>query len=527
MPVRRMLLVVVFALSSPLTSLAEVETGDEVRPTPRQAVRGFVEAVEGRRWEEAAALLSAQPLTPELLQRLTGVARDLEAVLTTQLAEELESLSDNPEGKLDDKLPSDTEEVGRVPNPGGRGTDSVRLVKLVDGRWIFSPLTVSRADDWYGALPDRWMREHLPGPLLKPGPRGIFYWQYVALTALAFVGLILGRLGAAILGWLFHRLTARTETTFDDALVTLMRRPLRLFMTTVVAEALLPSVLLSKSASDLVVGGLSGLRLISVYWALINAVELGIETARHSKFLADRPETRALLPLGSKAAKVALTVIAIIVFLQKLGYPAASLIAGLGIGGLAFALAAQKTVENLFGSVMLTLDQPFRPGDVVHFDGLTGTVESVGLRSTRIRTADRSIVTIPNGRLADLRIESLAQRDRLRLFVTLSLTQATRSEALERILVEVRTWLEQHPQRHSEAPRVVVCALGQGSIDLEVTAFFDMTDAAAFQFVKQDALLMMLRTVEKHGSALALPSRTLHVASMPALVTGNKGSEAA
>jgi MscS family membrane protein len=503
-------------------ALASPEEGT----TPRSAVQSFLDATTAHRWEEAARLLSPQvEQPPETIEKLAGTARELKAVLEIHLADELERMSDSPEGKLDDKLPGDTEEVGIIPNPSGRGTDSVRLLRSPDGQWRFSPMTVSRVPSWYAALPDRWLREHLPEVLLRAGPRGLFYWQYLALMIVAVAGYLFGRLLAAALLWLFQRLASRTETTFDDDLVRLMHRPLRLFMITVVAQWMLGSVLLTKSSSDFVLALLGGLRLISIYWGLIKAVELASETAKQSAFLAERPETRALLPLGSRAAKIALTVLAIVVFLQKLGYPAASLIAGLGIGGLAFALAAQKTVENLFGSVMLTLDQPFRPGDLVQIEGLTGTVEHVGLRSTRIRTPDRSVVTIPNGRLADLRIESLAQRDRMRLYVVLSLTQATGSAALGGILTDIREWLEKHPNRSSDPQRVAVTALGQGSIDIEVAGFFDITDPAAFVPVKQEALLMMLQVIERHGSALALPGRTLHLASVPQqLLTGGRGS---
>jgi hypothetical protein len=125
--------------------------------------------------------------------------------------------------------------------------------------------------------------------------------------------------------------------------------------------------------------------------------------------------SRSLLSLGARIGKVALGIMALVAVISELGYPVTSLIAGLGIGGLAFALASQKTVENLFGAFSIGVDQPFCEGDFIKVEDFSGTVEAIGLRSTRIRTLDRTLITVPNGKLAEMRIETFAVRDRIRL----------------------------------------------------------------------------------------------------------------
>src|SRR5436853_176324 len=130
----------------------------------------------------------------------------------------------------------------------------------------------------------------------------------------------------------------------------------------------------------------------------------------------------ALPALGSRVAKAIVFAMTIIAVISALGYPVASLIAGLGIGGLALALAAQKTVENLFGAFAIGFDQPIREGDFVQIDGIKGSVEAIGLRSPRVRTADRTVVCFPNGRLAETRTENYAARDRFRFYTVLGLT---------------------------------------------------------------------------------------------------------
>jgi len=139
-------------------------------------------------------------------------------------------------------------------------------------------------------------------------------------------------------------------------------------------------------------------------------------------------------------------VIAGIVALAQLGVSVASLVAGLGIGGLAVALGAQKTLENLFGTLSIGVDQPMREGDFVKLYDFLGTVEQIGLRSTRIRTLDRTIVTIPNGELANQRIESYTARDRLRLATTIGVVYQTTSQQMRAILGELEAILRRHPK---------------------------------------------------------------------------------
>src|SRR5439155_15469733 len=139
-------------------------------------------------------------------------------------------------------------------------------------------------------------------------------------------------------------------------------------------------------------------------WTAFRGIDLARSVLERRSWAIDRPSSRSVLSIGGRLAKVSVLVIAGIVALAQLGVSVASLIAGLGIGGLAVALAAQKTLENLFGAFTIGVDQPFREGDYIKFGDVAGTVEAVGLRSTRLRTLDRTIVTVPNGRLAEMQV---------------------------------------------------------------------------------------------------------------------------
>jgi len=145
-------------------------------------------------------------------------------------------------------------------------------------------------------------------------------------------------------------------------------------------------------------------------------------------------------------SKVAVLILAVIALLSAWGYSVASLLAGLGIGGLAVALAAQKTVENLFGAFSIGVDQPFREGDFVKVEDFVGTVEVIGLRSTKIRTLDRTLITLPNGKLSDMRLESFAARDRIRLACSLGLVYETTTAQMRQVLAELEKRLRAHPK---------------------------------------------------------------------------------
>jgi MscS family membrane protein len=189
----------------------------------------------------------------------------------------------------------------------------------------------------------------------------------------------------------------------------------------------------------------------------------------------------------------------------------ASILAGLGVGGLAVALAAQKTVENLFGAFSIGADQPFREGDLVKVDDFTGTVEQIGLRSTKFRTADRTLISIPNGKLAEMKLETFAVRDRLRFGVTIGLSRSTSSEQLKLIIDRFEALLKGHPRLWQSSASVRFEKFGPSSLDLDVGAFFNTRDVGEFQLIRQDLLLQFMDIIERAGTSLAVPATSVQL----------------
>lgn len=252
--------------------------------------------------------------------------------------------------------------------------------------------------------------------------------------------------------------------------------------------------------------------VVAVVWGAFRCVELARTAIERQPWARERPASRSLLRLGARFAKVTALVFGLLVGLAQLGVSVASLIAGLGIGGLVLALAAQKTVENLFGTVSIGVDQPMREGDFVKVGDTVGTVEQIGLRSTRIRTLDRTIVTIPNGDLSNQRVESYTARDRIRLACTIGLVYATTPAQLRAALAALETILREHPKIWPDAIIVRFTNLGDSSLDIDVMAWFQTCDWNEFQTIRQDVLLAFMDAIARIGTSVAFPTRTLELA---------------
>ena len=231
-----------------------------------------------------------------------------------------------------------------------------------------------------------------------------------------------------------------------------------------------------------------------------------------SRWARESLSAHSLLSLGARLAKFALLALAVIVVLAELGYQATTIITGLGIGGVALALAAQKTVENLFGTFSLAIDQPFREGDTIQVDTINGTVEAVGLRSTRIRTADRTVISIPNGKLADMRIETINRQDRLRFYTVVGVAHSA-SQKLTQILAGVDALVRAEPLVAKDTVSVRFIALTDSAMNVEIGAMFDTTDGGKFVLARERILLGVVRVIEEAGASLAHPMRSVELSS--------------
>jgi MscS family membrane protein len=354
----------------------------------------------------------------------------------------------------------------------------------------------------------------IPDFLDRFGPFGLTWLQWLAVLAVVAASAVFGTLAGRVVRAVVGRLVRRTRSTWDDILLARLAGPISAALGLALGAGLIPQVSPPPDAADAAYRFIRAGYFAVFFWTLFRLVDVGFHMLGESMWARSGP-SRSLIPLGSRVAKVALLAMAAVAVLSYLGYPVASLVAGLGIGGLALALAAQKTVENLFGAFSIGVDQPFRVGDTVRVEDFMAIVERIGLRSTRFRTMDRTIVTIPNGKLADSRIESFTARDRMRLATVIGLVYGTTEAQLRQVIDGFQHVLREHPKLFSEGVTVILRGLGPSALEIEVTAWFKTEDFGEFQSIRQEILLQFLRVVERAGTQLAFPTQTVRVVNEP------------
>ena len=339
-------------------------------------------------------------------------------------------------------------------------------------------------------------------------------WTITAFAVL--LAYLAGRVIVRVARPMLAQIAGRTTNEWDDRLVHLMASPLSLVLALQALRLASPWLPLDVRALSTVGDAIAIVTTLAVLWTAFRWIDLARSVLERRAWAIDRPSSRSLLSIGARFAKVTVIAVAGIVALAQLGVSVASLVAGLGIGGLAVALAAQKTLENLFGTLSIGIDQPMREGDFVKLYDFVGTVEQIGLRSTRIRTLDRTVITVPNGELANQRIESFAVRDRMRLATTIGLVYGTTSQQMRDILAALEAILRSHPKIWPDSMTVRFKELAASSLDVEIMAWFQTADGAEFQAIRQDILLDFMAAIERHGSSIAFPTRTVHVSGAAA-----------
>jgi len=496
-------------------SMSEGPSEPSVSPdSPRAAIEELRALSLERNWTEAARFLDLsgrRSTEGELL------ARRLALVLDHHGWPDPGRLSPSSEGMADDGLPAGVDEVVRLPVSNGQ-REALRLVRnpSQDGpSWRVSRLSVGRIDDWFEALPGQWMYEALPNWLLLPAYWGLLRWQLLALLPLVVLALLLAIPLASLTRKALLLAARRTRSSWDDALAVSMRGPLRVAWLLILLRVALPWLIFAPEALGHLYRVLIALAWVDFFWVLFRAMDVLHRGLEQSPWAKDSASGRFLLSFGTRLGKLLVAGLGLVAALAALGYPVASLMAGLGIGGLALALAAQKTVENLFGAFAIGVDRPIQVGDFIQVEGVSGTVESIGLRSTRIRTMDRVLVSIPNGKLADMRLENLTARDRFRLYTVIGLEYGTSAARIRQVTGEIEARLRGHPKVWPDRVVVRFMQFGASSLDIEIMAWFLAQDAYEFWEIRHQVLLDIMEMVQGAGCAFAFPTRTVHIASQP------------
>ncbi len=350
-------------------------------------------------------------------------------------------------------------------------------------------------------------------------------WSYLAAFGALVGGLVLKRIVAAVVTRLLV-ISRRTRFVFDTLVLESIDRPAQW-------GALLAGVwtmfLVLPIPSDLAeiekfVGvGLKGLSIGLIIWA---GTRLSDGMCEWWAGIASRTETKLddqIVPIVRRGAKVFLIIVGGMLVLQNLGYSIGSLLAGLGLGGAALALASKDTVANVFGSLVIFLDQPFQIGDWVEMGSIEGTVEEVGLRTTRVRTFANSLITVPNSLFTTNSVNNWSRMKKRRIKMTVGLTYGTSGEKMQAAVDRIRGIIANDERFAQDFYLVCFDGFGASSLDIFIYCFTVTTNWAEFLAVKQDFLLAIMKAVEELGLSFAFPTQSLHIESLP---EGPKGAQA-
>lgn len=396
------------------------------------------------------------------------------------------------------------------------------------GEYLFSPDTVRRAKSFYDIVKDmpykegsgmgagfqesyfdsivpRWARDEF---FLMP------WWKWMGL----FTAILIGLLIRTIIRFFIivtEKLTRRTNITWSMRLVAALKGPTGLLGASLFWMAALKLLIIDGVANTVLTITVRLLISVALIWLAYRAA--GYLTD-YLESLAAKTESTLddqLVPVLNRALRVFIVIVGVLIAIQNMGINVMSLLAGLGIGGIAFALAARDTVANFFGSIMILFDSPFQVGDWIRVDNMEGTVEEIGFRSTRIRTFYNSQVSIPNSELMNASIDNMGRREYRRIHTKFGLTYDTSPEKMEAFLEGVKNIIKANPHTRKDYFHVVFSDWGADSLNVMLYAFLKVPDWSTELVERQNIYLEILRLAKEVGVEFAFPTQTLHVESFP------------
>jgi MscS family membrane protein len=332
-----------------------------------------------------------------------------------------------------------------------------------------------------------------------------------AFLVFGIVFLLRKYLTAVVTRFLLH-LSRKTETKLDDIIIMELKYPIRFLFIIIGLDLFFLFLFLHNHITQLM---LSSMLIIDIYW-MIYSLTPAIQTflydySRHNEHLSYELSSFILRML-----RLLIIILALISILYNLGINVTAFVASLGLGGLAFALAARDTAANLFGSIALMLDQSIRIGEWIRVNGVEGVVEDIGMRTTKIRTFEKSFVVVPNSIVANTNIENFSRRGIRRIKMTIGLTYDTTPEQMQKIIYDLRSMLNAHPViAHDQTLLVRFDRFGDSSLGIFIYAFTNTSDWAAFLETKEDINLKIMEIVKENNAEFAFPSQSLYVEKLP------------
>lgn len=492
-----------------VTPAEEADQDSLGRETPLSSIKGFVRAAEAFEWDIAARYLDLRNL-PSEVQEIEGatLAEQFYFILQRRQVEiDSDRISDRREGDDVDDLPLYRDELARVKTRDG---DLTLLMQRVPGPedsfiWKVSNVTVARVPELYEEfkLP-AWVekiQDHMPATSFL----GIEAFKWVILLGAA---LILTPLVWAI-AYGIARLVSHPGAPLYPEVKAILTGPTVALVIIIILDQLLAELGIGAKAYDwLKANTLATAFTIWFVWGLVNVWRA---RRRYRYEQEGRSDAAVLGRPVANAIKLTTLLVGLLVWLANAGIDITALLAGLGIGGIAIALALQKPIEDLFGAVSIYSQRPVTTGDLCKYGNNVGQVEEIGLRTTRIRTLANSLVSVPNAHFSTGIIENLTARTKIMYHPDLPLRYDTTADQLRQFTADLREMLREHPKVEDSSARVRVVEFKDDAIIVRVRIFVITRDFDEYLEVVEEVNLAILRIVEQAGAHFAQGARSVFI----------------
>ncbi len=506
--------------AKPATSSNPPKADTLNRATPRDAVYSFLEACRGGNYLRASQYLDLRKL-PSRDRERTGMelALELQELLTRNADFNVGNLSESPEGDLRDLPRRDLELVSSFVVHGKKIPVELQHVEINPGVqvWLFSADTVGNIPTLRLLLGESEFEKLLPDVFVKITFLDTALWRWIAMIllipALGYLGRIISRLVLAIVNKCVPGISALKRYGIQELV-----GPVGLLLGVAAYGAAIawlgPSALVRFYLSRI----LTLLAFMAIGWTIMRVLEILSRRLHVTGDIRQQALYSSILPLALRVAKIVIFVVALVATLSTWGYNTSTIWAGLGVGSLAVALAAQKTLENFFGGVSVIGDRPVLVGDACRVGDMVGTVEDIGLRSTRIRTPDRTVVTVPNSQFSTMTLENFAKRDKMWFHPTFNLRLDTTPDQIRQVMDSFAEILKNHADVEIGGVPIRFTGIANYSFTIEIFSYVLTTDGDRFLRVQSELYLKFLDAVERAGTGLAVPIREL---SGEAAISGN------
>ncbi len=477
------------------------------RSTPRSSLIALAVSVREKDYARAVNYLDLRNLPFSLDEQLDGeeLVRKLIIVAKRAMVIDFEDLSDDPLGHEDDGLPSYRDRVTTLKTKNGPVDILMQRVPRGDGVyvWKISNATVALIPELdqefgYGIIGNK-LSHIFPHYIIF----GLEVWQIIILVGL----LLVGYMAAFVVTFVIMGLLQRNKRFNKQRLQKFIAGPLRFLIMVLIFRAGFDMIAPSLSARALFEA--RTMLILAIYWVMLGVIDVIMYRLADRMKRNGQQDAVVLLKPASTGVKIIIALLAIISWMDNLGYEVTTILAGLGVGGVAVALAAQKSLENLIGSITIYASQPVHVGDFCKFGDTLGVVEEIGLRATQLRTLSRTVVHIPNAMFASDKIENLTQRDKILYRTRLRLSYNDSPEQVKQVLVKIRELIAQHELIDEGNSRIRFLEFGEYAQELELYVYIKTKDFSEYLEHREDINLRINDIVESVGAHLTVPVKAI------------------